>query len=56
MGQLVKELINIEVPIGSYQVKWTGRDNNNQIVSSGIYICHYKTESYKETIRLLLIK
>ena len=47
-GQLVRVLVNEDKKVGSYEVQWNGRDNNNNAVSNGIYI--YKLNMGEKSI------
>jgi len=55
-GQLVKNLLDSEMPMGLHSVVWNGRDMNNMAVSSGVYF--YRISSFKNTItnKMLLMK
>jgi len=37
IGQKVKTLVHEELPAGSHQVIWDGKDENSKLVSSGVY-------------------
>ena len=37
IGQEVATLVNDEIGAGSYNVRWSGRDEIGQLVGSGIY-------------------
>ncbi len=55
-GQLVKTLVKGEQLSGSYETVWSGKDNNEKNVSSGIYF--YKLSTKDETImkKMLMLK
>ncbi len=55
-GQRVRRLLDIEKSPGYYSVQWDGRDENDQIVSTGIYFYTLKSETVKLSKKLLLIK
>ncbi len=55
-GQLVKTLVNGNVEKGTKQVVWTGLDNNNMKVSSGVYFYKLNTGNHSEVKRMLLLK
>ncbi|MBN1352025.1 T9SS type A sorting domain-containing protein [candidate division KSB1 bacterium] len=48
LGQKVRTLVEETKPAGNYQVKWNGRNDLGQLVSSGVYI--YKLTSGSTTI------
>ncbi|MDD3535225.1 MAG: choice-of-anchor Q domain-containing protein [Candidatus Cloacimonetes bacterium] len=56
-GQLVKTLVNSEMPAGTHSVVWNGRDMKNRAVASGVYF--YRISSPKEgsiTKKMMLMK
>ena len=56
-GQKVKQLIRNHVSAGQHSVVWDGRDENNQPVSSGIYLYRIKTDDFlSKTKKMLLLK
>jgi hypothetical protein len=55
-GQLVRILVNDQIPPGRYTVEWDGKDQNGQSVSSGIYFYRLRGRGFTETRKMLLIK
>jgi len=56
-GQLVKTLVNERKSPGYYNVRWEGKDNRGNQVSSGIYFYTIKAgSSFTSTKKMLLIK
>ncbi len=55
-GELVKTLVNGTVPKGKKSVLWTGTDNNNMKVASGVYFYKLSTATHSEIKRMLLLK
>jgi hypothetical protein len=55
-GQLVRELTDGHRETGSYQVRWDGQNDQNQLVPSGIYFCRMTAGQYTSTRKLALIK
>ncbi len=55
-GQKVRTLVNESVPVGSYRMRWDGRDDASGKVSSGMYLYRLQTDSFVETKRMLLLK
>jgi len=56
LGQKVKTLVNENVSAGKHLTTWSGRDNSNNKVSSGIYFYKMTTNNYQKTSKMLLIK
>ena len=55
-GQLIKTLVNGEMPAGMHSVVWNGRDMNNQAVASGVYFYRISSPQNTQTKRMLLMK
>jgi len=55
-GQLVKTLVNAEMPAGLHSVVWNGRDMNNKAVASGVYFYRVSSPKATHTKRMLLMK
>ena len=55
-GQMVKTLVNDFKEKGEYGVLWNGRDKQNNIVSSGIYLCKLQTGNQCLTKKVLFCK
>jgi hypothetical protein len=55
-GQLVRTLVDAELPVGRHKVVWDGKNSRNQRVSSGVYFYQFKAGSVVKTKRMLLIK
>ncbi len=57
-GQLVKTLLNKQVETANTKlnVVWNGKDNNNNQVSSGIYLYKLITDDYSKTNKMILMK
>ncbi|MCF8356726.1 MAG: T9SS type A sorting domain-containing protein [Melioribacteraceae bacterium] len=55
-GQKVKTLIDNNFEKGQHSVTWIGKDDNNQIVSSGVYFYKFSTPTKILTKRMLLLK
>jgi len=56
-GQLVKTLVNSEMPAGTHSIVWNGRDMKNKAVATGVYF--YRISSPKEgskTKKMMLMK
>ncbi len=56
LGQKVKTFVDSEVAPGSHTIKWNGRDENGEILSSGIYFYCMKTAKKTIVKRMVLIQ
>ena len=55
-GQLVRTLTNTKQNAGTYSIEWNGKDNNNNILSSGLYFYRLDTDNESITRKMLLLK
>ncbi|KAA3655674.1 MAG: DUF362 domain-containing protein [Calditrichaeota bacterium] len=55
-GQHVRTLVNRSINTGWHQVAWDGRNEAGRMAASGIYICHFRSGSYKNAITMQLLK
>jgi hypothetical protein len=55
-GQLVKTLIDKEMPSGTHKIVWNGRDASNRSVASGIYLYRLESKNFSQTKRAILMK
>lgn len=55
-GQLVRTLVNEEQAAGNHKVVWTGVDNNNRPVSSGVYFYKMTAGKYSSSKKMILMK
>ncbi|MCD4817736.1 MAG: T9SS type A sorting domain-containing protein [Candidatus Cloacimonetes bacterium] len=55
-GQLIKKLLDKELPAGYHNIVWNGKDNNSKQVSSGMYLYKMKSENYDKTKRMIMLK
>ena len=55
-GQLITSLTNNEFNIGTHTVKWNGKDDSGNSVSSGIYLYRMAANNFIEAKRMLLLK
>ncbi len=56
LGQEVRHLLNSYLPSGENQIVWNGKDDDNKIVPSGIYIYSVKTKDKIYTRKMVLLK
>lgn len=55
-GQLVKELWKGYQGQGVYTLKWNSRNNDNDVVSPGVYFYRFKSRGYNEIKKMVIIK
>ena len=55
-GQLVKTLVHETKAAGTYNVVWTGTDQNGRAVSSGVYYYKMNAGSYSSSRKMILVK
>jgi flagellar hook assembly protein FlgD len=55
-GQLVRRLVEADRQAGSYQVVWNGRNDDRQLLPSGIYFCRLTAGQFTEVKKMALIK
>lgn len=55
-GSLVSSLVDAELPRGSHQADWSGRDGQGRPMPSGTYFYCLKAGNYVETRRMVLIQ
>lgn len=54
-GRRVRELMNAEVPAGTYQEAWDGRSDSGERVSDGLYVCRLSAGGRMFTRKLTLL-
>ncbi len=55
-GQLVKTLLNKRLASGNHKLVWNGRNSNNEVVASGLYLYRIKTDSQSVNKKMILMK
>lgn len=55
-GQLIKQLVNTQLPIGEHSITWNGTDEGGNIQASGIYFVRLSHDNQSRTIKLLMLK
>jgi hypothetical protein len=55
-GQLVRILVDAEQTPGYYRVPWSGQDLHGAPAASGVYFCQMKSDSFVETIKMILLR
>jgi hypothetical protein len=56
LGQIIRILMNDKLSPGYHQVIWDGRDNQGNLVSSGIYFVELRTENHIYMNKIFLLK
>jgi len=56
LGQSVRILVNQDMPAGSHEANWDGKDENGNQVSSGIYFYRLSAGSYGATKKMMMLK
>ena len=55
-GQMVRELVSAEQPVGHYQIQWDGRNTAGATAGSGVYFYELHAGSYHSVQKMLLMK
>ena len=55
-GQLIRKLVDSIQEPGQYKAFWDGRDTNGTSVSTGVYLLQLRTDAYRETQKIMLMK
>ncbi|MDX9869556.1 MAG: FlgD immunoglobulin-like domain containing protein, partial [Candidatus Cloacimonadales bacterium] len=55
-GQIVKTLVKDQLEKGRHKVVWDGKNNNGQVVGSGIYFYRMDTKDYTKIRKAILLK
>ncbi len=55
-GQLLKTLVDAELPDGQHVLAWDGRDQAGHPLGSGLYLCRMQSGSYSGTLKMLMLK
>ena len=55
-GQEIRTLVNKRQSAGSWKVVWDGKDQNGNMVASGIYLYRLKSGNHIRTRKMILIK
>jgi len=56
LGEKVKTLMTREMDAGTHTIHWDGRDETGNSVASGIYFYRLKTDSFDQTMKMVLMK
>jgi hypothetical protein len=55
-GRELKSLVNEIAATGYYKLTWDGRDNNNNLITNGVYFLRLKTDQANKTTKLILTR
>ncbi len=55
-GRIIAKLVRGTRNPGRHTVNWNGRNLNNEIVGSGVYLCKLRAGGTEQTIKLMIIK
>jgi len=55
-GQLVRRLLNAELPTGRHRIIWDGTDDSGQKAGSGVYYYRMSCPGYQQTKKMLLME
>ena len=55
-GEKIRTLVNEFKPAGAYKTAWNGKDDNGNVVSSGIYIYRIAAGSFIQSKSMVLLK
>jgi len=55
-GQIVRTLVDSQMPAGAHQIVWNGMDDHGSSVSSGIYYYRMTSGKYTSTRKMVMMK
>lgn len=55
-GQLVRTLVEKDMPAGPHSVRWDGRDDGGRSVASGVYFYSLATPRVRESRKMILLR
>jgi len=55
-GHRIKELINRNINAGIHTIRWDGLNSDGKPVSSGVYLCIIKNDSFSSMKKMVLMK
>lgn len=56
VGQKIATLVDKIQPAGTWQVEWTGKDDLNRIVATGVYLYRVSTPGFTMTRKMVFVK
>jgi len=54
-GQRVRSLFSAEAPPGLHELNWDGRDDRNQPLAAGVYLCRFASRQLVRTLKVTLL-
>ncbi|MFQ5632886.1 MAG: FlgD immunoglobulin-like domain containing protein, partial [bacterium] len=55
-GQSVRTLFSGELKNGTHRLNWDGRNEQGQIMASGVYVYRLRSEGFSQSRKLVLMK
>ncbi len=56
MGQRIRTLLEMQQATGLQQIRWDGRDDHGEMMSSGVYLYSIQTPDFAETKKMIMLK
>jgi hypothetical protein len=56
LGQMVRTLVDEELPAGAHSVMWDGKNGQGSEVASGVYFYRIKAGDFESTMRMTLLR
>ncbi|MFQ5707058.1 MAG: lamin tail domain-containing protein [bacterium] len=56
LGQVIRTLVARKVAAGDHRVRWDGKDDAGNPVTSGVYFYHLKSEKFSQVKRMTLVR
>ena len=56
LGEMVRELLQRDLPAGSYRDLWDGLDASGRRVASGVFIYQLRAGNFSATKKLVMMK
>ncbi len=55
-GQVVRRLLSQHYLLGEHSIKWDGRDQNGNSVSSGVYLYEIRAGGFRQVKKMSLLR
>lgn len=55
-GQLIRNLVSANQPVGIYTVQWDSKDNDSRCVANGVYVCCMRIGRFALSNKIILLK
>jgi flagellar hook assembly protein FlgD len=56
IGQQVRTLIDRQHEPGNFSIMWNARDDNGNVVPSGVYVYQLKSDGFIKTKKMILLQ